>query len=142
LAYANDVVPKAKGMAARLEQEAEAYQQKVVAEAEGDASRFKQVLSEYNKAPKVMRDRLYLDMMQQVMSASSKVIVDQKGGNSLLYLPLDKLMQATAPTAPATASAASAPAAAQPAAPVAPAVRSNKNGRDFGRSRDILGGER
>jgi membrane protease subunit HflK len=142
LAYANDVVPKAKGMAARLEQEAEAYQQKVVAQAEGDASRFKQVLSEYNKAPKVMRDRLYLDMMQQVMSATSKVVVDQKGGNSLLYLPLDKLMQATAPTVPNTASAASAPAATAPAAPVAPAARANKNGRDFGRGRDILGGER
>ncbi|MBV8681153.1 MAG: FtsH protease activity modulator HflK [Aquitalea sp.] len=139
LAYANDVVPKARGMAARLEQEAEAYQQKVVAQAEGDAARFKQVLSEYNKAPKVMRDRLYLDMMQQVMSATSKVIVDQKGNNSLLYLPLDKLTQvATSAAAPANAVPA-APAATP--APAAPAPR-NKNGRDFGRSRDILGGER
>ena len=93
LAYANEVLPKAQGLAARLQQEAEAYQQKVVSRAEGDASRFKQVLSEYNKAPKVMRDRLYLDMMQQIMSSTTKVVVDQKGGNNLLYLPLDKLIQ-------------------------------------------------
>jgi membrane protease subunit HflK len=130
------VVPKAKGMAARLEQEAEAYQQKVVAGRRG-CLRFKQVLSEYNKAPKVMRDRLYLDMMQQVMSATSKVIVDQKGGNSLLYLPLDKLTQA----ATSAASNGASVAAAAAAAPVAPPA-GNKNGRDFGRSRDILGGER
>jgi membrane protease subunit HflK len=87
-----------------------------------------------------MRDRLYLDMMQQVMSATSKVIVDQKGGNSLLYLPLDKLTQA-ANCASGASVAASTPAAPA-AAPVAPAVRGNKSGRDFGRSRDILGGER
>ncbi|XLM23147.1 FtsH protease activity modulator HflK, partial [Chromobacterium piscinae] len=91
MAYANEVVPKAKGMASRLVQEAEGYQQQVVERAEGDAQRFKQVLPEYNKAPKVMRDRMYLDMMQQIMHNSSKVLVDQKGGNSLLYLPLDKL---------------------------------------------------
>lgn len=139
LAYANDVVPRAKGMAARLEQEAEGYQQKVVARAQGDASRFKQVLSEYNKAPKVMRERLYLDMMQQVMSATSKVVVEQKGGNSLLYLPLDKLTQAVTPPLPASAAAPpSTAAASEPSA----AARAGKNGRDSGRSRDFLGGER
>ncbi len=99
-AYANDVVPKAKGAAARLMQEADGYKQSVIANAEGDASRFKQILVEYEKAPGVTRERMYIDMMQQILSNSSKVLVDQKSGNgSLLYLPLDKLIQSTAPTA-------------------------------------------
>ena len=92
-AYANDVVPKARGMAARLMQEAEGYKQRVIAQAEGDASRFKQVLVEYEKAPAVTRERLYLDMMQQVLANTSKIINDSKAAGSLLYLPLDKLMQ-------------------------------------------------
>jgi len=91
-AYANDVIPKAKGNAARLLEEAEGYKQRVVANSEGDASRFKQVLVEYNKAPGVTRDQLYLDMMQQVFSSTSKIVVDQKSGSNLLYLPLDKLI--------------------------------------------------
>jgi len=91
-AYANDVIPKAKGNAARLLEEAEGYKQRVVANSEGDASRFKQVLVEYNKAPGVTRDRLYLDMMQQVFSSTSKIVVDQKSGSNLLYLSLDKLI--------------------------------------------------
>ena len=99
-AYANDVVPKAKGAAARLMQEAEGYKQRVIANAEGDASRFKQILVEYEKAPQVTRERMYIDMMQQIMTSSSKVLVDQKSGNgSLLYLPLDKLIQSTNPGA-------------------------------------------
>lgn len=100
-AYANDVVPRAKGAAARLMQEAEGYRQSMIANAEGDASRFKQILVEYEKAPGVTRERMYIDMMQQVMSSTSKVMIDQKSSNNLLYLPLDKLMQVTA--APATA---------------------------------------
>ena len=91
-AYSNDVVPKARGSAARLLEEAAGYAGRVVAEAEGNATRFKQVLAEYSKAPGVTRDRLYLDMMQSVLSSTSKVLVDQKGSNSLLYLPLDKLI--------------------------------------------------
>src|SRR5487761_2108422 len=98
-AYANDVIPKAKGAAARLMQEADGYKQRVVANAEGDASRFKQILVEYEKAPQVTRERMYIDMMQQVLSSSSKVLVDQKGNGSLLYLPLDKLIQSTSPGA-------------------------------------------
>ena len=94
-AYANDVIPKAKGNAARLLEESEGYKQRIIASSEGEASRFKQVLVEYNKAPGVTRDRLYIDMMQQVLSNTSKVMVDQKGGNNLLYLPLDKLIQAS-----------------------------------------------
>ncbi len=100
-AYANDVIPKARGTAARLTQEADGYKQRVIATAEGDASRFKQVLVEYNKAPGVTRDRMYLDTMQQIMTNTTKVMVDVKAGSNLLYLPLDKLVQmggaATAP---------------------------------------------
>lgn len=95
-AYANDVVPKARGMAARLMQEADGYKQRVIANAEGEASRFRQVVAEYKKAPGVTRDRLYIDMMQQVLSSSSKVIVDQRGGGNMLFLPLDKILQMSA----------------------------------------------
>jgi membrane protease subunit HflK len=95
-AYANDVVPRAKGAAARLKEESEGYRQSVIANAEGDASRFRQILVEYDKAPTVTRERMYIDMMQQVLSNTSKVMIDQKAGNNLLYLPLDKLMQSTA----------------------------------------------
>jgi membrane protease subunit HflK len=100
LAYANDVVPRAKGQAARLIQEAEGYRQSVIASADGDASRFKQILTEYNKAPQVTRERMYIDMMQQILSSTTKVLVDQHSSNSLLYLPLDKLMQSTGTAAP------------------------------------------
>lgn len=91
-AYANDVIPKARGAASRILQEADGYRQRVIANAEGDASRFRQILVEYTKAPGVTRDRLYLDMMQQVLSSTSKVLIDQKSGASLLYFPLDKLL--------------------------------------------------
>ena len=91
--YANDVIPRASGTAARLIQESEGYKQSVIANAEGDASRFKQILVEYDKAPAVTRERMYLDTMSQVMGNVSKVMVDQKNGSSLLYLPLDKLME-------------------------------------------------
>ena len=104
-AYANDVVPRAKGAAARLKEESEGYRQSVIANAEGDASRFKQVLVEYEKAPGVTRERMYIDMMQQVMTNSSKVLVDQKSGNSLLYLPLDKLIQNSSQSSDSSATA-------------------------------------
>src|SRR6185295_12968423 len=90
-AYANDVIPKARGMASRLTQEAEGYRQRVIEQAEGDAARFRLVVTEYNKAPQVTRDRLYIEAMQQVMSNTTKVLVDQKGGSNLIYLPLDKI---------------------------------------------------
>ncbi|MEQ1525638.1 MAG: FtsH protease activity modulator HflK [Gallionella sp.] len=104
--YANDVIPRASGAAARLIQESQGYKQSVIANAEGDVSRFKQVLIEYEKAPAVTRERMYLDMMQQVMGNVSKVMVDQKGGNSMLYLPLDKLIESTRSAAPAMAAGA------------------------------------
>jgi membrane protease subunit HflK len=133
-AYANDVVPRAKGAAARLKEESEGYRQRVVANAEGDASRFKQILVEYEKAPTVTRERMYIDMMQQVMTSTSKVMVDQKSGNNLLYLPLDKLIQSTGQTAPAPESAAASPSVEQVApatdSSVLPRVRESLRGRD------------
>ena len=92
-AYRNEVLPKARGASARLREEADAYKNEVITRAEGEAERFKQLLKEYKKAPKITRDRLYLDMMESVLANSSKVMVDVEGGNNLLYLPLDKLME-------------------------------------------------
>ncbi|MBV8033577.1 FtsH protease activity modulator HflK [Roseateles sp.] len=92
-AYANDVIPRAQGDAAKLREQAEGYKARVIATAEGDAQRFKSVLTEYQKAPQVTRDRIYIDTMQQVYSNVSKVMVDSKSGSNLLYLPLDKLLQ-------------------------------------------------
>lgn len=92
-AYANDVIPKARGNAARLMQEADGYRQRVIASAQGDASRFRQVLGEYAKAPEVTRDRLYIETMQQVFANTSKLYIDSKGSGNLLYLPLDRLLQ-------------------------------------------------
>ena len=114
-AYANDVIPKARGMAARLNEEAEGYRQRVVEQAEGDASRFRQIVVEYSKAPQVTRDRLYIEAMQQIMSSTSKVLVDQKAGSNLLYLPLDKLMQMTTPAPAEAPKAAEAPTPQEPA---------------------------
>src|SRR6478672_459287 len=115
-AYANDVVPRAHGMAARLMEEANGYKSEVEQRAQGDAQRFNQILVEYQKAPGVTRERLYLDMMQSVLGNSSKILVDQKSP-SLLYLPLDKLIQQSAAAAavPAPESAPTAPRAAAPA---------------------------
>jgi membrane protease subunit HflK len=101
-AYANDVIPRARGTAARLLEEANGYESEVVQRAQGDASRFRQILVEYQKAPAVTRDRLYQDMMQSVLGNSSTVLIDQKAGQNLLYLPLDKLMKDTDPPAAAT----------------------------------------
>lgn len=91
--YRNEVLPRARGHSARLREEADGYKQEVVARSEGDAKRFSQLLTEYKKAPKVTRDRLYLEAVEFVLSNSSKVMVDVKGGNNLLYIPLDKIMK-------------------------------------------------
>jgi membrane protease subunit HflK len=110
-AYANEVVPRARGMASRLLEEANGYTTEVVQKSEGDAARFRSILVEYQKAPAVTRDRLYLDMMQSVLGTTPKVVVDQKAGGagSLLYLPLDRLIQQSGPGAEATAPAAPRP---------------------------------
>ena len=125
-AYANDVIPKARGNASRLASEAAGYKLKVESEATGNASRFEQILTQYNKAPEVTRQRLYLDAQEQIMSNTSKIIVDQKGGNSMLYLPLDKLME--------TSRAASG-GAATTTSNKQEEVSSNEESRDLSRER-------
>jgi membrane protease subunit HflK len=137
-AYANDVIPKARGAAARLQQEAEAYRSRVTANATGDASRFKQVLTEYQKAPAVTRDRMYLDTMQQIFSNTTKVMIDAKNSSNLLYLPLEKLIAQTAANEAAAKQGAPAPSAATPEpVPSADAARpSNARSRDSRDSRD------
>jgi len=96
-AYANDIIPKAKGTASRLMAEAQGYRLRVENEAKGNASRFEQILTQYNRAPEVMRDRLYIEAQEQILSSVSKVFIDQKNSNNLLYLPLDKLIQQATP---------------------------------------------
>jgi membrane protease subunit HflK len=133
-AYANDVVPRAVGAASRLKQEADGYKARIVAQAEGDAQRFKSLVGEYQKAPQVMRDRLYIDAMQQIYSNTTKVLVDTKQGSNLLYLPLDKIIQqagqANAAAAPAAADAAQNNAANNPSAPAADARARDGRARD------------
>ena len=115
-AYANRVIPEARGKASRLMEEASGYEQSVLTRAQGDAARFTSVVGEYNKAPGITRERLYIDMMQSVLSNTSKVLVDQRQGQSLLYLPLDKLMESTRAAA-SMPSAAAVPEATRPALP-------------------------
>lgn len=145
-AYANDVIPKARGTAARLFQEADGYRQRLIATAEGDASRFKQIHSEYAKAPEVTRSRMYLETLQQVYSNTTKVMVDAKGQGNLLYLPLDKLMQAAGSGLPGASvgvgSSAEMPAQIRSSSPVSyesppqTVDRAETRGREALRSRD------
>lgn len=104
--YANGVIPDASGRARRLREEAQAYKEQVVARAQGDAQRFEALLTEYRRAPAVTRDRLYLETLEQVMSGASKVLIDTKSGNNMLYLPLDQMIrqqkESRAQSAPAT----------------------------------------
>ena len=96
--YANQIIPEARGEAQRRIEQANAYREEVVAEATGDASRFDLLLSEYLKAPEVTRQRLYIDSIEDVMTASSKIMVDVEGGNNMLFLPLDKIMEQSTST--------------------------------------------
>lgn len=135
-AYANDVLPKAKGTAARLKEEAEGYKQRVVAQAQGDAERFKTIYVEYQKAPQVMRDRMYLDTMTQIYGNVTKIMVDSRAGNNLLYLPLDKIMQMSASgDVPASGPAAAATTPASPT-PATPAPAADARSRESTRSRE------
>src|SRR5512132_88185 len=133
-AYANDVVPRARGNAARLLEEANGYRTEVEQRAQGDAGRFNSILVEYQKAPAVTRDRLYLDMMQTVLGNASKVLVDQKNG-SLLYLPLDKLIQQSSPPASLTTPESTA-VPPRPATPDASLTLDPSRSRDALRNRD------
>src|SRR5690349_22229389 len=134
-AYANDVVPRARGMAARLLEEANGYKSEVEQRAQGDAQRFNQVLVEYQKAPAVTRERLYLDMMQSVLGNASKVLVDQKSG-SLLYLPLDKLIQQSSGTTTGVTVPDVGAAPPRAAAPDASMAVDPSRSRDALRNRD------
>jgi membrane protease subunit HflK len=130
-AYANDVIPRARGTASRLLQEGEGYKQRVIATAEGDASRFRQVLTEYAKAPAVTRERIYIETMQQVLTATSKIMMDYRGSGNLLYLPLEKLMQGSA--APGgDAATAPRPATPEPAPDAGARSRETLRNRDRG----------
>jgi membrane protease subunit HflK len=134
-AYANDVIPRAVGSASRLKEEADAYKARIVAQAQGDAQRFRSVLTEYQRAPQVTRDRMYTDAMQQIYSNVTKVMIDSRQGSNLLYLPLDKLMQqvAAAENAP---TAVVPPVPAAPAAPAAADTRGRDSNNARGRERE------
>ena len=101
-AYANEILPQARGESARAIADAKAYRDRVIASAEGEASRFTAVLTEFAKAPEVTRERLYIDTMEDVLGQSNKVLIDVPQGNSLMYLPLDRLMQQNPVSAPRT----------------------------------------
>lgn len=133
-AYANDVVPRAIGTASRLQEEAGAYKSRIVSQAQGDAQRFRSVLTEYQKAPQVTRDRLYLESMQEIYGNVTKVLIDSRQGSNLMYLPLDKVMQLSASEA-AAQSAATAPATSSlPSMPATSPL--DVRARDGARSRD------
>ena len=136
-AYANDVIPRAVGSAARLKEESEAYKARIVAQAQGDAQRFRSVLAEYQKAPQVTRDRMYLESMQQIFGNVTKVLVESRQGSNLLYLPLDKIMQqaAQAPVAEPAATGTAAGSAA-PSTPATGSGATDPRSRDAARSRD------
>lgn len=131
-AYSNDVVPKARGAAARKIQEAEGYKEQVIAQAEGESTRFSKLLAEYTKAPEVTRKRLYIESMESVLSETNTVMVDVKGSNNMLYLPLDKMIQQQSlvqqPNIPQ--STAEQPAQTKVETVQQPVVRSSTRGRD------------
>ena len=136
-AYANDVIPRAVGSASRLKEEADGYKSRIVSQSEGDSQRFRSVLTEYQKAPQVTRDRMYLDTMQQIYGNVTKVLVDSKQGSNMLYLPLDKIMQLSSQVgAEASATSAAATASSPVTVPAAPAVAADGRNRDGLRSRD------
>lgn len=129
-AYSNDVVPKARGAAARKIQEAEGYKEQVIARAEGEANRFSKLLAEYKKAPEVTRQRLYLESMESVLSETNTVLVDTKGGNNVLYLPIDKMTQQS-PSAPQPHAPQSAAEQPEQATNIEqPALRTSTRGRE------------
>ncbi len=137
-AYASDVIPKAQGSASRLIEESEGYKARVVAQAEGDAQRFRSVLTEYQKAPQVTRDRMYLETMQQVYGNVSKVMVDARSGSNLLYLPLDRLLQQSG-AAQAGAANPAAMANSSPEVGASAGATPDVRSRDGARSRDREG---
>jgi membrane protease subunit HflK len=137
-AYANDVIPRAVGSASRLKEEADAYKARVVAQAQGDAQRFRSIYAEYQKAPQVTRDRMYLDTMQQIYGNVTKVLVESRQGSSLLYLPLEKILQMNGPGAVAADPLTPSSTSGAPVQVLPPAntLSNDARSRDSGRSRD------
>jgi membrane protease subunit HflK len=143
-AYANDVIPRAVGSASRLREESEAYRARIVAQAQGDSQRFRSILTEYQKAPQVTRDRMFIDAMQQVYTNVSKVLIESRAGSNLLYLPLDRILQLTGQggasagadaAVPASGATPTVPSPASPA-PAVPATPADSRSRDAARTRD------
>ncbi len=135
-AYANDVVPRAVGTASRLQEEAQAYKSRIVAQAQGDAQRFRSVLTEYQKAPQVTRERMYVDTMQQVFTNVSKVMIESRQGSNLLYLPLDKLLQSTGSGAPEPGPGAPMSSLPSSSNPAPAASGGDPRSRDTARTRE------
>jgi membrane protease subunit HflK len=121
-AYANQVVPLAAGQASRMTEDAEGYRAKVIGDAQGNTARFTSIVNEYRKAPAVMRERMYLETMEEIFSRASKVMIDTRGGNNIVYLPLDKIIQQAAQEAgkPPAPGSLSLPGASQPTIPQPP----------------------
>ncbi|HOB61048.1 MAG TPA: FtsH protease activity modulator HflK [Candidatus Competibacteraceae bacterium] len=139
-AYANEVIPRARGQAARRLQEAAAYKDQVVAQAQGEASRFNQLLTAYRQAPQVTRERLYLETLETVLSRASKVLVDMKGSNNLLYLPLDRMLKAGEGSGASDTHAPGGAAASEPSASVSPPIDGSAamtRLRDLSRGREV-----
>src|SRR3954462_12027932 len=136
-AYANDVIPRAVGAASRLTQEADGYKSRIIAQAQGDAQRFKSLLAEYQRAPQVTRDRLYIEAMQQIYGNVTKVLIESRQGSNLLYLPLDKIMQQVSQGGAAATSPGDVPATTTlpPTTGSAGSVPDSR-GRDNSRTRD------
>lgn len=136
-AYANDVIPRAVGAASRLAQEADGYKSRIIAQAQGDSQRFKLLLTEYQRAPQVTRDRLYLESMQQIYSNVTKVLVESRQGGNMLFMPLDRILQqvtqggvAAVPEAPAAGTPPPAPATSSSASQNDARARENARGRE------------
>lgn len=141
-AYANQVVPLAAGQASRMTEDAEGYKAKVIGDAQGNTSRFTSIVNEYRKAPAVMRERMYLETMQQIFSSSSKVLIDSKGGNNLVYLPIDKIIQQAAQDAGRQSGSSgggsiSLPGASQPTIPQSPRSTSGQQSGNMGSSNSL-----
>jgi membrane protease subunit HflK len=126
--YANDIIPKARGDAARVLEDAQAYRDRKIADAEGEAARFESLLAEYEKAPRVTRDRLYIEAIEEVYGKSAKVLLDSEGSGNLLYLPLDQIMKRSGTQMPSIDPTRSADT---PAPQLQPETRSRQESRDL-----------
>jgi len=133
-AYSNDIIPRARGAASRLVQEAQGYKASVMARAEGDARRFTSIVGEYVKAPGVTRDRMYIETMEQVLSNTTKILIDQKGSSNVLYLPLDRMLHNASSTSGAGPVSNLQPLP-EPQDTTPTGLRERERGRDVSRDR-------